>query len=187
MPSAPSLPPDLDTLATPLAWAQGDGMMTGCNPAFARWPGVGARRLHGVPLAALEFEGDSLARWLAAGVQQEQVRLRRLPLAFPGASSRFADVWLGALEGGGWLLEAHPVDEFTGEDPVAALPSALSAALKGLAHELRNPLAGVTGDAEMQSRRAGDEPGRKSGVSGTTGYIRVDLGGSSIIKKKNKK
>src|SRR3546814_12280486 len=89
----------------------------------------------GVQTCALPIYG--LARWLAAGVQQEQVRLRRLPLAFPGASPRFADVWLGALEGGGWLLEAHPVDEFPGEDPVAALPSALSAAPQGLAPELR--------------------------------------------------
>ena len=32
---------------------------------------------------------------------------------------------------GGWLLEAHPVDEFPGLDPTQALPSALSAALKG--------------------------------------------------------
>src|SRR5690606_24555349 len=115
-------PPGLDALATPLAWTQADGTVAGSNPAFARRRGAGAR--------------------------QEQVWLRRLPLAFPGAAPRFADVWVGALEGGGWLLEAHPVDEFPGEDPVAALPSALSAALRGLAHELRNPLAGLKGAAQ---------------------------------------
>lgn len=157
----PSLPPDLDALATPLAWADADGAIAGCNPAFARWLGVGARRLQGLPLAALEFEGDALARWLADGAAQEQIRLRRLPLAFPGASPRFADVWTGALEAGGWLLEAHPVDEFPGEDPVAALPSALSAALKGLAHELRNPLAGLKGAAQLLSRRVEDASSRE--------------------------
>src|SRR3546814_17069511 len=101
MPSAPSLPPDLDTLATPLAWAQGDGMMPGCNPAFARWLGVGARRLHGVPLAALEFEGDGLARWLAAGVPPEQVHMQRLPPALTRAAPRSADVLLAASVGRG--------------------------------------------------------------------------------------
>ena len=157
----PSLPPDLDALATPLAWTDADGAIAGCNRAFARWLGVGARRLQGLPLAALEFEGDALARWLADGAAQEQIRLRRLPLAFPGASPRFADVWTGALEAGGWLLEAHPVDEFPGEDPVAALPSALSAALKGLAHELRNPLAGLKGAAQLLSRRVEDASSRE--------------------------
>src|SRR3546814_11008150 len=53
-----------------------------------------------------------------------------------------------------------PVDEFPGEDPVAALPSALSAALKGLAHELRNPLAGLKGAAQLLARRAGDAQSR---------------------------
>ena len=39
-------------------------------------------------------------------------------------------------------------------DPTQALPSALSAALKGLAHELRNPLAGLKGAAQLLARRA---------------------------------
>lgn len=160
MPPAPA-PPDLDALATPLAWAGADGVVSGCNPTFARWLGVGARRLRGVPLAALEFEGEALARWLAGDAPQDQVRLRRLPLAFPGAAPRFADIWLTRLDDCGWLLEAHPVDEFPGEDPVAALPSALSAALKGLAHELRNPLAGLKGAAQLLSRRADDAQSRE--------------------------
>ncbi|MGN7727196.1 two-component system sensor histidine kinase NtrB [Luteimonas sp. 22616] len=150
-----------DLLSTPLARAGADGAVESVNLAFARWLGVGARRLPGLPLAALEFEGDALARALAGGAPQEQIRLRRLPLAFPGMTPHFADVWLGALEPGGWLLEAHPVDEFPGEDPVAALPSALSAALKGLAHELRNPLAGLKGAAQLLSRRVEDASSRE--------------------------
>jgi two-component system, NtrC family, nitrogen regulation sensor histidine kinase GlnL len=145
-----------DLLSTPLARADAGGMVESANVAFARWLGVSARRLPGLPLAALEFEGDALARWIARAAPQDQVRLRRLPLAFPGGAPRFADIWLTALEAGGWLLEAHPVDEFPGEDPVAALPSALSAALKGLAHELRNPLAGLKGAAQLLSRRVDD-------------------------------
>ena len=142
-----------DLLSTPLAGVDVSGRVASVNLAFARWLGVGARRLPGLPLAALEFEGDALARWLEGDATQTPIRLRRLPLAFPGMAPRFADVWLAPLDAGGWLLEAHPVDEFPGEDPVAALPSALSAALKGLAHELRNPLAGIKGAAQLLSRR----------------------------------
>src|SRR4029453_10082306 len=78
-------------------------------------------------------------------------------LAFPGHDeTRFADVSLSRTEAG-WLVEAHPVDEFPGDDPAQLLPSALSAALKGLAHELRNPLAGLKGAAQLLERRvAGD-------------------------------
>ena len=129
--------PDIDALDTPVAWADADGLLAGGNPAFARWLGVSARRLPGLPLAALEVEGDSLARSLASALPQG-VRLRRVTLGFPGSEApRFADLSLVPREAGGWLLEAHPVAEFPGEDPAVALPSALSAALKGLAHELR--------------------------------------------------
>ena len=81
------------------------------------------------------------------------LRVRRLGLGFPDGGPRFADVWLSRRDDGGWLLEAHPVDEFPGDDPALLLPSALSASLKGLAHELRNPLAGLKGAAQLLARR----------------------------------
>ena len=150
--------PDFDALATPVAWIGADGHVEGANLAFARWLGISGKRLPGLPLAALEHEGDVLARLLAVRPPSDLARLRRLPLAFPGQGvACFADVVLSRRDEGGWWLEAHPVDEFPGEDPALALPSALSAALKGLAHELRNPLAGLKGAAQLLARRVGDD------------------------------
>ena len=148
-------PAAFDPLATPVAWLDDGLRLEGANPAFGRWLGVGLRRLAGLPLDALEQDGDVLHRLVAdPPTDDSPVRLRRLPLAFPGQGpARFADVTLSPDEGG-WLLEAHPVAEFPGEDPAQALPGALSAALRGLAHELRNPLAGLKGAAQLLARRA---------------------------------
>ncbi|GAA4857486.1 ATP-binding protein [Luteimonas vadosa] len=156
------LDPAYDQLSTPLARVDAAGRVAAVNLAFAQWLGVSARRLPGLPLSALEFEGDALGR--ASGMThgpRSSLRLQRLSMAFPGAAPRFADVWLSPVdEDAGWLLEAHPVEEFPGGDPVAALPMALSAALKGLAHELRNPLAGLKGAAQLLARRVdGGEAG----------------------------
>lgn len=150
--------PALDTLATPLAWLDAGAHVVGCNAAFARWLGVSARRLAGIALDQLDAEAgrlrDLLER-LGDGVD-EPVRARRVRLRLPGSSDHFADLWL-TRHGDGVLLEAHPIDEFPGDDPATALPSALHAALKGLAHEVKNPLAGLKGAAQLLARRhAGD-------------------------------
>ena len=145
--------PTTDALSTPVAWADTDGLILGLNPAFARWLGVSTRRLIGQPLAALEIEGDAMARFLD-NTDRDVLRLHRMALGMPGESPCFAEGWLSRLDGGGWLLEAHPVDEVPGDDPARLLPSALAASLKGLAHELRNPLAGIKGAAQLLARRS---------------------------------
>ena len=148
------LPTAFDSLSTPVSVVDADGRLLAANLAFARWLGVSNRRLPGLPLVALEVEGEVLARALEEAGERDFLRLHRVALGFPGAgAARFADLLL-TREAGRWLLEAHPVAEFPGEDPAQALPGALSAALKGLAHELRNPLAGLKGAAQLLMRRA---------------------------------
>lgn len=143
--------PDVEQLATPLLWTGTDGRVRGVNPAFVRWLGISARRLIGLPLASLEVQGQVLAHFMARD-QADLLRLDRLALALPGEAPQFAQGWLGRNEQGCWLLELHPVDEFAVADPVQALPSALNATLKGLAHELRNPLAGMKGAVQLLAR-----------------------------------
>ena len=119
----------IDELATPVLWLDADGVIADANAAAANWLGAGRRRLIGVPAAALEPDGDRLALSLAAG-RDTPLRVRRVAMAFPGAVPwRFADLWLAPRADGHWL-EAHPVDEFPGQDPAHLLPAALSASLK---------------------------------------------------------
>ncbi len=158
-------PPDAplaDALATPIAWADAAGRLLGCNPAFASWLGVSVRRLVGLALAELDGEGSRLAELLPRLPDTgEAVRVRRARLAFPGGTERFAELWLARTDDSGVRIEVHPADEFPGEDPATLLPAALSAALKGLAHEIRNPLAGMKGAAQLLGRRVDTDDARE--------------------------
>lgn len=152
-----------DALATPLLRLDAGARIAFANAAATRWFGVSQRRLHGLHAAALEQAGEQLVGVLAEPVDAP-LRLRAVGLAFPGsAAPRFADLWLTPSEAGYWL-ELHPVDEFPGTDPAQLLPSALAASLKGLAHELRNPLAGIKGAAQLLARRVGSDERELTGI-----------------------
>ncbi|WP_343125126.1 MULTISPECIES: two-component system sensor histidine kinase NtrB [Luteimonas] len=159
--SASSRP--FDGLTTPLVWARADGRVADCNLAFARWLGVSRKRLLEQPLAALEVDGEALRLVLRhlGDASDAPLRVRRIALAFLGGEPRFADAWLSRDADGQVLLEAHPVDEFPGADPSHAMPLALSAAFRGLAHELRNPMAGLKGAAQLLARRVTDGESRE--------------------------
>ena len=151
----------LDQLSTPLLLLDGESRIRYANPACASWLGLSLRRLVEQSVQVLEGEGparldDLVARAAATG---QSAQARRVALAPLGGVECFADVHVVPLANAAPLcaaVEFHPVSEFPGLDPAIEMPAALSAALKGLAHEVRNPLAGLQGAAQLLGRRLRD-------------------------------
>ena len=86
------------------------------------------------------------------------VAVKGLTVAFDPDNERYADAVLSVAadrdsDDVSVLLEFHPRSEFPGADPVRELPQALAATLRGLAHELKNPLAGLRGAAQLLARQ----------------------------------
>jgi two-component system, NtrC family, nitrogen regulation sensor histidine kinase GlnL len=157
----PSPPPPLHVLATPLLQLDAELRIAYLNPAASSWFGASLRRLLGQPavvLGATDGAIDALCRRCENGGEVRAQRLRFEPL---GAEARFAHVLARAGDEATIWLELHPVDEFAGEDPATLLPAALSVALKGLAHEVKNPLAGIKGAAQLLRRRLADADGER--------------------------
>ena len=75
MPEA-ALPVEADALATPVARLGADARLQAANPAFARWLGVSARRLPGLPAAALEVDGDLEVVGTAGSLADAEALLR---------------------------------------------------------------------------------------------------------------
>lgn len=147
-----------EQLATPILWLDGNGHIRNCNAAFSRWLSVGKRRLLGLGIECLDQENPRIRDLCGQCLQpEERMHALRLQLRFAEQQERFADALL-VCEALGWRMEWHPRAEFDGSDPALALPAALSLALKGLAHELRNPLAGLKGAAQLLQKKTQDQP-----------------------------
>lgn len=154
------MPAILDVLATPVLLIDADGCVRYANPAFSAWTVTSARRVVGLPLAAIAPDLLALFARADAVAGGAPGRAQRIRVALHPGDERYAHALLTTLDAEHapmrHVLEFHPVDEFSGADPAVAMPSALHEALKGLAHEVRNPLAGLRGAAQLLARRVDD-------------------------------
>lgn len=152
--------PLIEQIATPVVQLDGAARIVFVNPAFSSWLEMSARRFLDRGLEALGVDGDLAELVRRAQTSREPLRAHRLKLAPAVDRERFADVWItpSALPDGGdgVALEFHPVEEFGSPDPAFEVPAALHEALKGLAHEIRNPLAGIRGAAQLLKRHLRD-------------------------------
>ena len=135
--------------ATGLALLDAEGLFRWANPAWAEALGVSPRRWLGEPLQALDPALGALGEALAR-VRGEAgtVQLRRVHLAPPAGQALEADLAFSALPDGAVLLELH----VQAPDVETAAPR-LSESLRGFAHEVKNPLAGLRGAAQLLRRR----------------------------------
>lgn len=138
-------------LQTALALLDADWRVLWLNNALAEAVHMGARSLRGQSITALIADDDVVViarRTLAGG---DVLCLRDVALASLRGEPLRADVYLQTLDAGRVLLEAHVLAAS------AAVPTPLSATLRGFAHEVKNPLAGLRGAAQLLQRRVCDD------------------------------
>jgi len=136
-------------MATGLALVDGDLRLCWINPALAEWLELGPRSAIGLSLG-LWFDEEALAQTSRALTEERPLQWRGMSLVAASGREITADIALQPFEGG-LLLEVHALAE-----PLAN-SSPLSATLRGFAHEVKNPLAGLRGAAQLLHRRVDNE------------------------------
>lgn len=139
-----------DQLATGLAEIDPQLCLGWINRALAERLERGARSLQGQPLTALlpaQVAQEQARRALA---EDRPVQLRQVALNTVRGEQLLADVTLQPVGACSLLLEVHVLVD------AAVTPSPLSATLRGFAHEVKNPLAGLRGAAQLLQRRVAE-------------------------------
>jgi two-component system, NtrC family, nitrogen regulation sensor histidine kinase GlnL len=139
----------LEQMSTGLAVVDGALRVLWINPALAELLGLGLRHAQGQPLAGLLPDAGVAEQAARSLAEQRSVQCRGVVL--PGMQDRQrVDVALQPLGTESLLVEVHALAES------ARAVSPLSATLRGFAHEVKNPLAGLRGAAQLLQRRLDD-------------------------------
>src|SRR3954467_14828154 len=135
----------LDACATAMAIVDAGFLLRAANPALCEWLGSGSRTWRGDPLAMLDAKPPQLTDAASRAVTaQRRVWLRDARLR-TAIGDRGADLAFTPIDDGLLLIELHA--------PSAETSSLrLSESLRGFAHEVRGPLAGVRGAAQLLRR-----------------------------------
>ena len=138
----------IDLLATGVAVLDEALEFALVNPAFCELIGVGARRLLGQPISILHADARLESAVRRMFEKTNVVRLDAVTLcAAPGKECALD--FLISTDEGHVLLEARPA--------IATQSSSrLSESLRGFAHEVRNPLAAISGAAQLLRQREAD-------------------------------
>jgi len=145
----------LDTLTTAVLLLDADTRLVAVNGAAEDLFGHSRRRLLGTLLAHwLPAPHPALDLLQRARSEQRTCHGHELLLALPFAASTHIDTVVTPLAEG-WLLELRPLDDSHrrhSDTERARQQQELHELLRSLAHEIKNPLAGLRGAAQLLAR-----------------------------------
>ena len=142
----------LTLLGTGLALLGVDGRVLWLNPALGEMLDVGPRTAVGQDFSVLLRAPDFAAQLGRTVAERHAFNLRGATFGVARGRELLADLTMQPIEGDRVLVEVHPLaSDLTGSG------TPLSATLRGFAHEVKNPLAGLRGAAQLLQRRVGDE------------------------------
>jgi len=144
----------LGQLRTSVAELDTADMLVYANPAFCELFGISSPPSRGIPLRSL----GPVAAVFHALVERVRLNGTSLHLRYQRVENLAgralqADIAVGRWRNDRLLIEVH---ELGGENSAVATTTRLSESLRGLAHEVKNPLAGVRGAAQLLKRRVHD-------------------------------
>lgn len=140
-----------EPLATGVALADTRLRLKWVNPALAELLDIGPRSAVGQSLAVLLHRPEWMAQAERALQEPSPHQLRGVDIPSSRGEMARVDVAMQRLANGDLLLEVHALA------PPSASDTPLSATLRGFAHEVKNPLAGLRGAAQLLQRRVEDE------------------------------
>jgi two-component system nitrogen regulation sensor histidine kinase GlnL len=155
----------LDTVSTGIVAFDGDLRVTAINAAAQALLALSEARSMGMHAGELILRPEDWLQNLATTLQDRSPLARRgMPLALHNGQEIHVDLMVTPLAGkdagDGVLVELQPVDRLlriSREEALMHAQETTRAVIRGLAHEIKNPLGGVRGAAQLLARELPNE------------------------------
>lgn len=147
----------LDSLTTAIASMDEDFRIVEINPSAEALLAVSAKHVIGTKLHEYFHESsDALTKMRNAGAESSQYTKRKANWRLHTGKHITVDYTVTpTLEKGGILLEIQPLDRLlriSREETLLATQETTKNLMRGLAHEVKNPLGGIRGAAQLLDR-----------------------------------